>query len=104
MTAETAGIIISLIFGVASIVSSIMFGLVPNMKKQKIEKLRNKNQTLFADVKAFYEIESILTKRLAEATGKNETTLKKEVRQSVREKLGYSLSIYTKPSMNTLDK
>lgn len=103
MTAETEGVVISLILGGASIISSIMFGLVPTMRKQKLEKLKNKNQKLFADVKALCKIESILVKRLAEATGKNEITLKKEVRQDVRDKTGYSLSPYTKPSSTLND-
>ena len=100
MTADITGILV----GVASIISSILFGYIPNKRNSQIERLRNRSQTLMKDVRAFHEIEALLVKRLAKATGKNETTLKKEVRQSVREKLGYSLSIYTKPSMNTLDK
>lgn len=100
MKADITGILV----GVASIISSILFGYLPNKRNSQIERLRNRSQTLMKDVKAFYEIEAALVKRLAEATGKNETTLKKEVRQEVREKMGYSLSSYTKPSMNTLDK
>ena len=38
------GVIIALILGFASIVSSICFGLIPNIRKEKLRKLENKNQ------------------------------------------------------------
>lgn len=99
MTADITGILV----GVASIISSILFGYLPNKRNSQIERLKNRSQTLMKDVKAYYEIESILVERLAEATGKNEITLKKEVRQEVRDKTGYSLSPYTKPSSTLND-
>lgn len=69
-------IIISLIFAVASIVSSVFFGLVPAIRKNKIERLEKMNREILNDVKLFYEIEDELLNRLQAATGTKIRNLK----------------------------
>ena len=93
------GIIISIIFGVASIISSICFGLVPSVRRAKIERLEKKVHTLAQDVDSFYAIEKSLLVQLSTATRKNIETLKKETRKRVSIEKGRVLSPYTKPSI-----
>lgn len=90
-------IIISIVFAVASIISSICLGLVPNIRKSKIEKLEKKVHRLLWDVKLFYEIEEELLSRLS-ATG-NKDTIKKEVRKIVSDRNNRPLSDESKPSV-----
>ena len=51
-----SSIIISLILGFASIVSSICYGLVPGIRKNKLEKLEKKVNVLAQDIDSFYVI------------------------------------------------
>ncbi len=92
------GIIIALIFGLASIVSSICFGFIPGIRRTKIEYLEKKVQTMAQDIDSFYAIEQSLLLQLSSATGKNVETLKKETRKEVRAEKGRPLSNYAKPS------
>lgn len=92
------GIIIALIFGVASILSSICFGLIPNIRREKLEKLEKKVQTMAQDIDSFYAIEQSLLSQLSSVTGKNVDTLKKETRKKVKIEKGRPLSNYAKPS------
>jgi hypothetical protein len=48
-----SGISISLILGFASIVISICFGLMPTLKKRRIEILEEKEQRLLWNIKLF---------------------------------------------------
>lgn len=92
-------IIVSLILGGASIVSSICFGLVPTIRKNKIEKQEAKIQRILIDIKLFHEIEEELLIRL-EKFGCNKKTTKEEVRKIITNRhQGYYLSDETKPSV-----
>ncbi len=91
-------IIIALIFGIASIVSSICFGFIPGIRKNKLEKLEKKALTLAQDVDFFYAVETSLLNQLSNETGKNAETLKKETRAMVKKDKGRTLSNYAKPS------
>lgn len=94
-------IIISLIFAVASIVSSVFFGLVPTIRKNKIERLEKMNREILNDVKLFYEIEDELLNRLQAATGTKKETLKREVRAIISANNdGGKLNDYAKPSVH----
>ena len=94
-----AGIIISLILGGASIVSSICFGLIPNIRKSKIERLESQRDKLFRDIRLFYEIENELLDKLAQS-GYSRTNIQKEIRKIVSHKYnGDVLSDYAKPSV-----
>lgn len=92
------GIIIALIFGFASIITSICFGLVPSIRKEKIEKQKKKILTLLKDIDSFYSIESLLLDELCAATGKNKESAKRDVRKQVRDEKNYSISDYAKPA------
>ena len=92
------GIAISLILGIASIISSVCFGLIPGIRRNKLEKLEKKVRTLAQDVDSFYAIEQSLVEQLASATGKNATTLQKETRKQVKNDKGRPLSNYSTPS------
>lgn len=94
-----SGIIISLVLGVASIISSVCFGLIPNIRKSKLEKLEKKVITLAEDVDSYYAIERVLLEQLSTSTGRNISTLKKEIRKQVEIEKGRRLSNYSKPSM-----
>lgn len=93
-----SGIIISLILGGTSIISSTLFGLIPGMRKQKIERLEDKVGKLVKDVDSLCRIETLLIEEIFTRTGKNRETIKKDIRKQVREEKGYPLSEYTKPS------
>lgn len=93
------GIIIALILGFASIVSSIFFGLIPTLKRRRIEILEEKEQRLLWNIKLFYEIENELLTRL-EGYGHKKGSLKSTVRKIVSDKNGGRvLSDEAKPSV-----
>ena len=92
-----SGIIISLILGGASIISSICFGLVPSIRKNKLIKLENRQQKLLWDIKLFYDIEKELLNML-EQHGHNKETTKKQVRKLVFDNNDRRLSDYSQPS------
>ena len=94
-----ASIVIALILGFSSIVSSICFGLIPGINKRKFERIEKKVHTMAQDIDSFYAIEQELLKRLSEKTGTNIETLKKDVRGKVKIDKRRSLSNYSKPSM-----
>ena len=94
------GIVISLILGCASVVSSVCFGLIPNMRKHRISKLLSQRNKLFSDIMLFYEIESELLHIVEQKTGENKITLQKRIRRIVSENNnGEVLSDYSKPSV-----
>ena len=92
------GVIIALILGFASIVSSICFGLIPGIRKEKLRKCEKKIHTLAQDLDSLLAIEKSLLDQLHLATGKNVETLKKETRKQVVAEKGRTLSFYSKPS------
>ncbi len=92
------GVTIALIFGIASIISSICFGFIPGTRKNKLEKLEKKVSNLAQDVDFFYAVEQSLLEQLSNETGKNVETLKKETRAKVKQDKGRKLSDYAKPS------
>lgn len=93
-----SGIIISLILGFASIVSSICFGFIPELRRSKIERLEKKVSTLAQDIDSFYAIEQSLLEQLSAATGKSSKTLKENTRKQVKIEKGRALSSYACPS------
>ena len=84
-------IIISLIFGAASIVASIFFGLVPNLRKEKIERLEKKIERMARDIDSFFAIEEELLTELSQATGENKISKKNEIRKKVRQKKNWKI-------------
>ena len=93
-----SGIIIALILGSASIISSICFGLVPNVRKNKLDRLDAQRDKLFRDISLFYDIEDELLNKL-ETLGCNKRTTKQEIRNIVSQKHGGEvLSKLTLPS------
>lgn len=92
-----SGIIISLILGGASIISSICFGLIPTIRKNQLEKLENRQQKLLWDIKLFYDIEKELLNML-EQHGHNKETTKKQARKLVFDNNNRRLSDYSQPS------
>lgn len=92
------GIVISIILGAASVISSICFGLVPSIRREKLKKLSDKITTLSKDIKFFYNLEQCYIEELSKITGKNIETVKKDKRAQIRDDIGYSLSQYAKPS------
>ena len=92
------GIIIALILGFASIVSSISFGLIPGIRRRKLEKMETKIHKMAQDIDSFYAIEQSLLEQLSAATGKKVDTLKKDARKQVKIEKGRPLSEYATPS------
>lgn len=92
------GIIISLILGGASIISSIFYGYIPARQKEKMNRLEKKVRTLALDIDFLYTIESNLLEELSIKTQKKAETLKKEFRNKVMKEKGRYLSNYSKPS------
>ena len=93
-----SSIIISLILGFASIVSSICYGIIPGIRTNKLEQLEKKVNTLAQDIDSFYAIEQKLLNQLSTCTNKNVRTLKIDIRKEVEKEKGRSLSNYSKPS------
>lgn len=94
-----SGIVISLILGGASVISSICFGLIPNVRKERICKLEKQREKLFSDIRFFYEIEDELL-NIVEKSGGNKVETKRKVRKLISEKNnGVVLSEYAKPSI-----
>ncbi len=91
-------IIITIILGTASIISSICFGLVPSIRRDKLNKLSNKIIAMKNDIKFFYNLEQCYIEELSKITGKNKETIKKGNRAKIKNDIGYSLSQYAKPS------
>ena len=94
----TTEIIISLIFGVASIVASIFFGLVPNLRKERIERLEKKIERMAKDIDSFFAIEDELLTELSQATGNNKISMKNEIRKKVRQNKNWK--IYSEEAKN----
>lgn len=93
-----SGIIISFVLGSASIISSICFGLIPNIRKSKLENLEKKVLIMAQDIDSFYAIEQSLLEELSCITGKSKETLKRETRKNVKVEKGRPLSNYSTPS------
>lgn len=93
-----SGVLISLILGGASIVSSICFGLIPNIRKERIAKLECQRDRLFRDVRLFYEIEDELL-NILEQGGQNKKSTQRNVRKLISERYDDVLSDYSKPSI-----
>lgn len=93
-----SGIIISLILGAASIISSICFGLIPNMRKERISRLEVQRDRLFKDIRLFHEIEDELLNIIAQS-GSNKKHTQTQIRKVISDKYGDVLSDYSKPSM-----
>ena len=91
-------IAIALIFGICSIISSVCFGLIPTIRKQRIERLEKKVLTLLKDLDSFYAIESELLDECLKMNGKNKEGLKREIRKRVKDTKNYTLSDYSSPS------
>ena len=91
-------IVIALIFGICSIISSVCFGLRPTIRKQRLEKLEKKVHVLLKDLDSFYAIESELLDECSKLNGKNKETLKREMRKRVKDTKNYTLSDYSTPS------
>lgn len=87
-----SGIIIALIFGAASLISSICFGLIPAKRKQKIEKMERKIFLLLKDIDSFCLIESLLLDEIHKATGNNKESTKRDVRKRVRDEKNYTIN------------
>ena len=94
-------IIISLILGAASIVSSICFGLIPNIRKNRIEKLELQRDRLFRDIQLFYDVEDELLEYVVNnLSNANKSGLKIKFREIVSNNhKGDRLSDYSKPSV-----
>ena len=95
------GVIISLILGGASIVSSVCFGLIPNIRKNRIERLESQRARLFRDIQLFYNIEEELLDHIVSISpNTNKSSLKIEIRGIVSKRFNEDvLSDNSKPSV-----
>ena len=95
------GVIISLILGGASIVSYVCFGLIPNIRKSRIERLEIQRTRLFRDIQLFYNIEEELLDYIVSISSNiNKSSLKIKIRDVVSCRLNEDvLSDYSKPSV-----
>lgn len=92
------GIIVALILGGSSIISSICFGLIPNIRKERIDQLISQRDRLFRDIRLFYEIEEELL-NIIERGGQNKKSTQIQVRKIISDRHGDTLSDYSKPSV-----
>ena len=96
-----SGVLISIILGFASIVSSIAFGIIPSIKRKKIEIMKSELLTLYKDLDSYYQIEELLLTQLCALNNKSPNTMKVEYRRIISEKEGRVLSNNIKPSYIT---
>lgn len=90
--------VIGVIITVAGIVVSIIFGLVPRIRKEKITGLNEMNKILLRDIKQLHEIEEELLNEL-ENYGCNKNATKRKIREKVRANNGgRKLSRYSEPA------
>ena len=94
-----SGIIIAVIFGCASIVSSVCFGLVPSIRKRKLENLQIKVSKMAKDINFFYSTEELLLSELSALKNESSESLKRQYRKQIENKIDYKLSDYAKPSV-----
>lgn len=95
------GVIISLILGGASVVSSICFGFIPNIRKKRIETLETQRAQLFRDIQLLYNIEEELLGYIANISpNTNKSSLKIKIREIVSKRCNDDvLSDFSKPSI-----
>ena len=96
-----SGIIISLVLGCASVFSSICFGLVPSIRKNRIDKLEIQKCRLFRDIQLFYDVEDKLLEYVVNnIPNTNKGSLKIKNRDIVSNMHnGDKLSVYSQPSV-----
>ena len=95
------GVIISLILGGASVVSSICFGLIPNIRKKRIEMIEAQRIRLFRDIQLLYNIEEELLGYIVNISPNiNKSNLKIKIRDIVSKRYNDDvLSDFSKPSV-----
>lgn len=92
-------VIIALILAFAGVISSMFFGYIPNIRKNRIENQERKINTLLKDIDLLLCVEIKIIDELSEVNNENKETLKKRIRKIVSdEKGGRVLSDNTKPS------
>ena len=82
-----------------SIISSICFGLVHSIRRDKLNKLSDKIIAMRNDVNFFYKLERCYIEELSKITRKNKETIKKENRAKIEDTIGYPLSRYSTSSV-----
>lgn len=93
-----ASVLIALILGLASVISSICFGLVPSVRKRKLDILEAKITKLTKDISVFYDLEQLYISKMSQLTGEKNDTIKKENRAIIESQHNYKLSNFSKPS------
>ena len=93
-----SSIIVALILGFASIISSICFGLVPGIRRNELQRMKEKGMIAAEDLELFYDIEDALLDQLSKATNQNKTSLKIQNRNAVSTKYSRKLSKFSCPS------
>ena len=92
-----SGVIIALILGAANIVSSIFFGWIPSLNKERLRKLDKKVNSLRRSVSFFVEEEKYILQRLAEKEDRPVESIKKELRKQVKDTTGKQLDESFRP-------
>lgn len=93
------GIIISLIFGICSVISAYLYGYLPARRKEMIERQNVKILKLYKDIDIFNEVEDLLLDELSNVTSENKESAKRRIRKVISERKGYALSDLRKPSI-----
>ncbi len=97
-------VLTGIIAGSAAIVSSIITSFISfriAYRNQKIDALKKKYVQACFDIIAFYEIEALLTKDIANKINKSPDTVKRDFRKQSRGNGNYSPSKYAIPSILT---
>ena len=92
------GVIIALIFGIASVISSIFFGWIPSRNREKISRLEGKLNKANNNISFFVEEEKILLQALSEKENRSADSIKVEIRKKVSETTGKRLDDSYRPS------
>ena len=95
------GIIIALILGVSSIITSLFWGFLPNVRKRKIERLEVKLLKALRDIEFLYNVEDKLLSELSSLTNGNKEGLKRKYREESKKSLQIEPSEYIKPSVRS---
>lgn len=91
-------IVISLILGVSSIITSIFYGYIPTKRAEAIRKKNHKILILYKDIDSLNDIEDLLLNELCKSNGENKESVKRRIRKSISDKKGFPLSELRNPS------
>lgn len=92
------GITISIILGLSGIISAILWGLIPRIRKERVQSLKAELLTSYRDLLSFTEVENTLLKELSTINSEKENQIKIKIRKLAESTLGRKISENSEPA------